>query len=710
MSFYTISEENKKRQAYVMKTREKLTTHKDEATAQNVILVGNANVGKSVIFGILTGSYVIVSNYPGTTVEISRGKIKNSGHRHHHHPSGKDAENQHEHKLGNHLHKKADFYNLIDTPGVASLLPMSRDEVITRDIILEEKGAILLQVADSKNLQRTFLISLQIAEMGLPFVLVMNMSDEARERRINIDYKKLSKTLGVEVIPTIAVSRTGTDKIAPALSKAAESGYSFKYDTYIEDAVEKISELLPDFPVSRRSIALMILAEDISLGRWLENDVTDEQMAKIQEIVRYTRGFYPDPLEVVINKERLQEAGRLAEQVAVVENTPRTGFMYNLGRICMHPVWGIPILMGVLALMYLFVGKLAAGDAVDFLQNTLFGNAVENTGIVIPFIAKIIKQLIPIPIVSELLVGQYGLISVGITYAIAIVLPIVAAFFLFFSLLEDSGYLPRLAIMADRACKVVGLNGKAILPMVLGLGCGTMAAISARILDTPRERVLVMLLLALGVPCSAQLGVIMGLLSGSGVSVFLIWLLIILGSMVVVGYIANKVLPGETSEFIMEIPPLRVPGIRNIVIKTLARIEWYLKEAVPLFMLATFILFIIDKTGFLSIVYKFAEPVVVNLLGLPIKATDTFIMGFLRRDYGAAGLLDMANHGLLTRNQVLVSMVTITLFLPCVAQLFIMIKEKNVKTAVSISLFVFVFAFSAGGLLNYILNLLRITL
>jgi ferrous iron transport protein B len=433
-------------------------------------------------------------------------------------------------------------------------------------------------------------------------------------------------------------------------------------------------------------------------------------MEKIQEIVRNTRGFYPDPLEVVINKERLNEAAKLANEVSTTENTPRKGFMYNAGRICMHPVWGIPILLGVLAIMYLFVGKLAAGDAVDFLQNTLFGSAVEKTGIIIPFIANIVSKIIPVPFVIDLLVGEYGLISVGLTYAVAIVLPIVAAFFLFFSFLEDSGYLPRLAIMTDRACKVVGLNGKAILPMVLGLGCGTMAAISARILDTSRERVLVMLLLALGVPCSAQLGVIMGLLAGSGFTVFFIWLLVVLGSMVVVGAIANKILPGETSDFIMEIPPLRVPGIKNIVIKTLARIEWYLKEAVPLFLLATFILFIIDKTGVLTIIYKFAEPIVVNLLGLPIKATNTFIMGFLRRDYGAAGLLDMANHGLLTKNQVLVSMVTITLFLPCVAQLFIMIKEKNLKTALAISAFVFAFAFTAGGLLNYLLNVMRITL
>jgi ferrous iron transport protein B len=299
---------------------------------------------------------------------------------------------------------------------------------------------------------------------------------------------------------------------------------------------------------------------------------------------------------------------------------------------------------------------------------------------------------------------------VGVAYAIAIVMPIIAAFFLFFSLLEDSGYLPRLAIMANKACNTVGLNGKAILPMILGLGCGSMATIAARILDTSKERMLVILLLALGVPCSAQLGVITAMLAGLNFYALIIWLLITFGSIIIVGIIANRLLPGETSDFILEIPPLRVPAIKNIVIKTIARIEWYLKEAVPLFILATFVLFIMDKTGILSFIQNSASPLIGGILNLPPKATNAFLMGFLRRDYGAAGLMEMAQNGLLTNNQVLVSIVTITLFLPCIAQLFVIFKEKGWKVTLGVSLFVFTFAFMVGGLLNLILTKMGVVL
>ncbi|MCD4784706.1 MAG: ferrous iron transport protein B [Candidatus Eremiobacteraeota bacterium] len=655
---------------------------KSEEQIKNIILIGNPNVGKSVIFGILTGQYVVVSNYPGTTVEISRGNAGFHGNK----------------------------YQVIDTPGIANLLPMSTDEVVTRDILFEEKDSVIIQVADSKNLARTLLITLQLAEMKIPFILVMNMMDEARERRINIDFKKLSKMLGTQVFPTVAISRTGTDKILPAIEKADVSTYEFKYDPFIEDAVKKIEGYLPDFPISKRSVAIMLLSEDMSLNKWLDEKLTPQGREEIQGIIRDTRKRYPDPLEIVINKERLQNTDRLIKEVAVIEKAPRKGFMYNAGRICMHPVWGVPILIAVLTLMYFFVGKFAAGTVVDFFMGTVFGNAVEGTGIINPFIARVLESIIPIKFVQDLLVGEYGLISVGITYAIAIVLPIVAAFFFFFGILEDSGYLPRLAIIANRVCKWAGLNGKAVLPLILGLGCGAMATISARILDSPKERMLVILLLALGVPCSAQLGLIMGMLAGLKSYAFFIWLFIVLGSMILVGFIANKLIPGETSDFILEIPPLRFPSLKNIAVKTLARIEWYLREAVPIFLLATLFLFFIDKVGILQIIRDMAAPVMAKILSLPPEVTDSFMMGFLRRDYGAAGLLEMARKGMLSNNQILVSMVTITLFLPCVAQMFVIIKEKGLKTAVAVAAFVFTFAFIVGGLLNFALNALGVVL
>lgn len=251
----------------------------------------------------------------------------------------------------------------------------------------------------------------------------------------------------------------------------------------------------------------------------------------------------------------------------------------------------------------------------------------------------------------------------------------------------------------------MGLNGKAILPMILGLGCDTMATMTTRILETPKDKIIVTLLLALGVPCSAQLAVVLGMLSGFSVWVIILWVAIILGVIILVGFLAARVVPGDSTQFILELPPLRWPQFSNILIKTLSRLEWYLQEAVPLFILGTLLLFALNKTGSLAALEQWATPVVVHWLGLPAQSTGSFILGFLRRDYGAAGLFTLARQGLLDQNQVLVALVTITLFVPCVANFFMMIKERGWKVALIIASVVVLIALLVGGLLNWALIL-----
>ena len=249
----------------------------------------------------------------------------------------------------------------------------------------------------------------------------------------------------------------------------------------------------------------------------------------------------------------------------------------------------------------------------------------------------------------------------------------------------------------------MGLNGKAVLPMVLGLGCDTMATLTTRILDTRKERVIVTLLLALGVPCSAQLGVILGMFGNQPFSALLIWLASLVLVMMLVGFMAARIIPGQRVDFILELPPIRMPQFSNVMIKTLSRIEWYLKEAVPLFILGTLILFVADKLNILPWLQEVSSPVIVSLLGLPAEATEAFIIGFLRRDFGAAGLFALQERGMLNTEQVVVSLVTITLFIPCIANLFMIIKERGMKTAVLISAFVFPFAILVGGILHRVL-------
>ena len=311
---------------------------------------------------------------------------------------------------------------------------------------------------------------------------------------------------------------------------------------------------------------------------------------------------------------------------------------------------------------------------------------------------------VPFQWIRDLLVGPYGVITMALTYAIAIVLPVVMTFFTLFGILEDSGYLPRLAVMLHRIFKRMGLNGKAVLPMVLGLGCDTMATLTTRVLETKKERVIVTILLALGIPCSAQLGVIMAMLGRLGGTATLIWLSVTLVTLFVVGFLASRVLPGESGDFIVELPPMRMPRLSNILIKVLARTEWYLKEAVPLFILGTLVLYFLDVTHLLAVLQRGLAPLVVGALGLPAEAANAFVIGFLRRDYGAAGLFAMQRGGALDPTQTIVALTVITLFVPCVANFLVMVRERGKRAALAIAAFITVYAFGIGALLNVVLR------
>jgi ferrous iron transport protein B len=538
--------------------------------------------------------------------------------------------------------------------------------------------------------------------MELSFLILLNMWDEAKSRGITVQTQALSEILSSPILKTVATRRKGLEKIKENLDHRPPSSISITYPEAIESGVLGIVPLVPEAPISRRSIALMLLAGDESLLEWLHQNVTEEAIRKIETIRQEIQAYLAEPIGYLINQTRLRKVDELLSQVMETKGTAPKTFAAFLGKVSIHPFWGIPILLLVLWISYHFVGVFGAQISVKFLEETVFGKWL------LPALTRFFDRFIPIPFLHEFFIGPYGVVTMALTYAIAIVLPIVGCFFLIFGLMEDSGYLPRLAVMTNKIFKRMGLNGKAVLPMVLGLGCDTMATMTTRILDTEKDRTIVTLLLALGVPCSAQLGVILGMFAGLPGHYLLIWISLIVAILVVVGYLAARVIPGESSDFILEIPPLRIPQISNIVVKTLARIEWYLKEAVPLFILGTLVLFLLHKTRLLSLLEWVARPVIVYFLGLPAKVTEAFIIGFLRRDYGAAGLFMLAKDGQLDPRQVLVSLVTITLFIPCIAQFFMMIKERGMKKTLWMSAVIFPIAFGVGGMINFLLRWLGI--
>ena len=642
-----------------------------------LLLIGNPNVGKSLLFGCLTNRYVTVSNYPGTTVEITSAKATIAG----------------------------EMRLVIDTPGTNGLIPQSDDERVTRDMLLLSPGADVVQVSDMSNIRRTLLLSLQIAEHGVPFTLCLNMSDEARERDSEVDPATLSNALGIPVVATSALRRWNLERLKREAVRPTCAKVQVAYPEAIERGIAEILETLSVAPptsaaLASRGIALSILSGDETLKPFLPPDA----LSRLDTIRERAQTAFTQALSYVIASARLAAVDRLLGTASMRQTSNHGGFRDWLGGISMHPVWGVPFLAAVLYIAWLFVGKFGAGTLVDFFQTTIFEKHINvwATGLI---------DWIGLPhFIRELLVGPYGVITMALTYAIAIVLPVVITFFTFFGVLEDSGYLPRLAVMLNRIFRKMGLNGKAVLPMVLGLGCDTMATLTTRILETKKEATIVTLLLALGVPCSAQLGVIMAMLGPLGVPATAIWLSITVGTIFLVGWAAARVVPGHTGDFILEIPPIRTPKLSNILIKVLARTEWYLKEAVPLFIVGTLLLYILDAANLLTKLQRIAAPLVVHALGLPAEASNSFIIGFLRRDYGAAGLYAMQKAGHLTPNQTVIALTVITLFIPCVANFLVMLKERGRRAGLTIAAFILAYSFGIGWLMNVIFKLAKVSL
>ncbi|MBW7903884.1 MAG: ferrous iron transport protein B [Rhodocyclaceae bacterium] len=641
--------------------------------ATGLLLVGQPNVGKSVLFHALTGRYVTVSNYPGTTIEVSHGTAQALG-----------------------------GLAVLDTPGVVSLPSRTGDEHATTRALLGETNATLLQVGDAKNLRRSLQLTVLLAEMGRPMLLALNMIDEAEARGATVDATALSAELGLPVVPTVATRGTGVDALRTAIPQAAVPRFRLEYAADVEAALDALATPLaaldPAPGISTRALGLLFLAGDAELEAWLGErfgSADAEPLEKMRGIRDALQLDYTEPLAAVLQRARMTAADRIADRV--IRQTPQGtgGFAQKLGALAVHPLWGWPVLLGVLYGIYWFVGEFGAGTLVGLLEEDLFGEVLN------PWFEGVVREHAPWPWLADLLVGEYGLWTMGMTYALALILPIVTTFFIAFGALEDSGYFSRLTVLSNRSFSRMGLNGRAVLPMVLGLGCVTMATLTTRILHSPREKLIVTFLLALAIPCSAQLGVVMGMLAGISFTATLIWFVVVLGVLVTVGWLANKVIKGRRIPLMTELPPLRLPAVGNVLTKTWARLKWYLVEVIPLFLLGAFILFALDGVGALPWLVAAGEPVVTGWLGLPKEASAAFLMGFLRRDFGATGLFVMG--AALSPAQMVVGIVTLTLFVPCIASLMMIVKEQGLRRAVLMLFLIIPTAFFLGGVLRFAL-------
>jgi len=622
-----------------------------------------------MLFNNLTGTYTVVSNYPGTTVEISMGRVSIGDVR----------------------------FEVIDTPGMYSLAPITDEERVSERVLLVDGADVVLHVVAAPALRRMLPLTLQLLEAGLPLILVLNMMDEAERDGMLIDVDTLEQRLAIPVVPMVSTVGRGMERLLECIASIPEPSPIRIVYGELEPWVERLEGLLKgDYLITRRALALLLLQRDRVAMELVEGTEPDV-MPEVERIVEQAEQAFFQPIGYLVGMARHRAADELLRGIVRESASAKVSLAERLDSMLMSPIYGVPILLAVLYFgFYRFVGVFGAGVLVDFLEGTVFGQHIN------PIFTHWFEANVPYPVVVDLFVGEYGIITQGITYAVALILPIVGLFFLVFSLLEDSGYLPRLSMLVDRVFKRMGLSGRAVIPMVLGFGCDTMATLVTRTLETKREKVIAVLLLSLAVPCSAQLGVVLAILSFS-FRALVAWALIVLANFLLIGYLAARLMPGEGPTFFMELPPLRVPKLSNVLTKTYARVQWYFVEVLPLFVLASILIWAGKLVGLFQLGVR-AVSYPVSWIGLPPDVATIFFFGFFRRDYGAVELYKFFEGGLMSEAQLVVAAVTLTLFVPCIAQLIVTVRERGTKTALAIAGFIFPFAFLVGFLTHLLLT------
>jgi len=568
---------------------------------KRILLMGNPNVGKSVVFSRLTGVHVIASNYPGTTVSYTRGFMK----------------------LGE---KRAE---VIDVPGAYTLEPASEAEEIALKML--NTGDVVINVVDATNLERNLNLTLQLLEKGTPVIVALNMWDDVGHRGIHIDLSRLEELLGVPVIPTVAITGQGIKELVESIPRASS----------------------PELPPSGHD-------------------------------------------------ERWTTIGNIIDQVQQVTHRHHT-WLERLEDASVRPFTGIIIALAVLVGTFLvvrFIGESLIGYVFDPLFENLWtpvilglSNILGGSG----FLHDIVIGSIAGGEVNY--IESFGLLTTGLYVPFAMVLPYIFSFYLILGLLEDIGYLPRLAILMDTIMHRLGLHGYAIIPTLLGFGCNVPAVLATRILESKRERFIAATLISIAVPCAALQAMVFGLVGERGGqyvaivygTLFIVW--------IVLGFILNRLVKGFSPELLIEIPPYRLPLWQTLLQKLWMRVRGFLREAIPIILAAVLVINILHALGVFDAIANFTAPVITGLLGLPKEAVVALVIGFLRKDVALGMLAPLA----LTSAQLVVGSVVLAMFFPCIATFVVLLRELGVTGMLKAAGIMVIVALSVGGLLNLIL-------
>jgi ferrous iron transport protein B len=568
---------------------------------KKIVLMGNPNVGKSVVFSRLTGANVISSNYPGTTVDFSKGKMRIDGNP----------------------------VDIIDAPGTYSLESSNKAEKVALEMLKE--ADVVINVIDSTNLERNLYLTLELLERDTPVLIALNLWDEAKHFGIYIDEKQMEELLGVPVVPIVAITGEGVKELVDKIKEA-------KSPKKIKPTIEE--------------------------ARWVAIGQITKKVEKITH-----------------KHHRLRE---------------------KIEDLTIKPLTGVPIALGIILAAFMVV-RVIGETLITYILDPIFKNFY------LPILERL-SSIIGDNFLHTILLGEYGLkiefieslgmLTTGLYVPIAIVLPYIIAFYFMLSILEDTGYLPRLATLVDNVFHKLGMHGHGIVPMFLGFGCNVPGALATRTLETRKQRFISATLLAIAIPCMAQLAMIFGILGSYGF-IYISIVFITLGSLYVFfGLIMNKFVKGMSPEIFLEIPPYRKPDFKVMFKKTWMRVRWFLKEAIPFLFLGVLIINILYAVGFLQWLGIMLSPLMQGFFGLPGEASTALVIGFLRKDIATGMLLTIEGMGPM---QLTISATMLTIYFPCVATFAVLIKELGVKDMMKSAVIMFSTAVVVGFIMKIIL-------
>ncbi len=642
---------------------------------KGIVIVGNMKVGKSALFSRLCGSKVKRIPIANHTASIRAGRIIGTG------------------------------MEAFDAPGVCSVFPNNEDEKISRDILFgnmtEGKIHGIIFVADAKNLKRSIALALQYAEYGLPMLFVINMIDEAGQRGIKIQPDRLAGIFGINVCEAVAREGIGVKKIISSLSNMKTAKNLMEYPVRINEYVAVVEKLLGPGDIFSKAAALFLFTGDGGIEGYIEDKFGKGMLDQLKELANEYRTDDAQTCSTHLSNMYYRKAEQIVSKVQETEPPSRNPFVMTFGDWCTRPSSGIPIAIAILVAMYLFVGSFGATFLVDMLNGTVF------KGFLIPWTIKCLEP-VPSDFFKDLMVDpDFGILPTGVFLALGLVLPVLFCFYIAFGLLEDSGYLPRMSILLDRLLQKVGLNGKGLVPLVMGFSCVSMALLTTRMLDTEKEKNIATFLLIMNMPCAPLLAVMLIILGNMPVSAFLTVFGLLFLQAFAAGFLANKIISGERTMLLMEIPAMRMPKLEQILKRAAFKTYFFMKEAVPYFVMASFLVFLFERIGGLVLLERIGKPVISDFMGLPEKSVQVFIKTMIRRESGATEIQLLSN--IYDNLQLVVNLLVMTILMPCMNSTIILFKERGAKVAVTIIGIVMMYAIILGSIVYHFCRFFNIT-